>query len=395
MALHSNPSSLHTVQQGRGYGAPQREAGTPALLPRRAPTVSGGGSSQAQGGGAGGPFTTVRAFLSSPFVWIGTAVSIAAIALTIRGLHVRDVADAMGETNIGWLALAVAAALVSYYPRVKRWRVLFYPTGIRSDGDLFGAITVGYMLNNLLPLRVGELGRAFVIGRTEGIASIQALSTILVERLLDILVLFAVLMVLLPFVDEPGWATGVALVLGFGALVFTVVLAVAAIARHRVAAVLKPLFRRAPERQRDRLERWLDAGLAGLVILSHPRVLVKALFWSVAGWGVSSVFVYGCLMSLGIHLSYAAPVFVMVAVNLGMAVPSSSGYVGVYHAIVIEALTEVFSVNRERAAALAIVTHGVFYVMPVLLGAAYLWRRRELWRELLPGVLRIGEQQPR
>ena len=377
------------------------QAGAPSLSGRRAVAKSGSGPSSAKERAARptaavgeGLLAAVRAFLSRPFVWIGIAVSAAAIALTIRGLHVRDVAGAIGETDVGWLALAVAAALLSYYPRVRRWRVLFYPTEIRSDGDLFGAISVGYMLNNLLPLRVGELGRAFVIGKTEGIASIQALSTILVERLLDILVLFALLMVLLPFVDEPGWATGVALVLGFGALVFTVALAAAALARRRVSAVLKPLFRRAPERQRDRLERWLDAGLAGLVILSHPRVLVKALFWSVVGWGVSSVFVYGCLMSLDIHLSYAAPVFVMVAVNLGMAVPSSSGYVGVFHAIVIEALTEVFSVNRERAAALAIITHGVFYVTPVLLGVAYLWSRRELWRELLPGVLRVGEPQP-
>ena len=341
------------------------------------------------------PFVALRSFLGRPFVWVGTGVSAGAIALTIRGLHLGDVADALGETSIGWLALAVAASLVSYYPRVKRWRVLFYPTEIKSDGDLFGAMTVGYMLNNLLPLRVGELGRAFVIGKTEGVDAVQALSTILVERLLDILVLFAMLLVLLPFVDEPGWATGVALVLGIGALVFTAVLAAAAIARRRVSAALKRLFRRAPEGLRGRLERWLDAALAGLVILSHPRVLVKALVWSVVGWGVSSVFVYGCLLALGIHLSYAAPLFVMIAVNLGMAVPSSSGYVGVFHAIVIEALTEVFSVNRERAAALAIIAHGVFFFVPVFLGAAYLWSRRDLWRELLSGVLRGGASQQR
>ena len=76
----------------------------------------------------------------------------------------------------------------------------------------------------------------------------------------------------------------------------------------------------------------------------------------------------------------------MVAINLGMVIPSSSGYIGVCHAIVVETMTAAFAISREQAAAFAIISHALFYVVPILLGAGYLWHRRELWRAMLSNV---------
>ena len=332
-----------------------------------------------------------RSFLGRPFFWIGIAISAAALAFTVRGLHVADVAAALRETDIVWLLPALAAILLGLYPRVQRWQVLFYPRTGMSQGNLLGAMSVGYMLNNLLPLRVGELGRAFLIGEVEKIDYAHALSTILVERILDILVLFALLMALLPIVDEPRWATGPAVLFGLGTIGLTALLAAMGWSRQTVSAASKKLFKITPDKIQAGFERWIDAALEGLATLSHPRVLVKALLWSVVGWAFSSVFLFCGLRALGIHLSYAAPLLVMTAINLSMVVPSSSGYVGVYHAIAIETLTTVFAVDRESAAAFAITSHAMFYVTPVILGSGYLWNRRELWQEMLSGSLRIRE----
>jgi uncharacterized protein (TIRG00374 family) len=335
----------------------------------------------------------VRSFLGRPLVWIGIAVSAAAIALAVRGLHVGDVGRTLRETNIAWLVPAVAAMLVGLYPRVRRWQVLFYPRTDLSQGNLFGTMNVGYMLNNLLPLRVGELGRAFLIGRVENVDYAQALSTILVERLLDILVLFALLIALLPVVNEPRWATGSALFIGFGTLGLAAVLVAVSSVRQVLFRASRKLLGATSAQTQMRIERWLDAAFTGFATLSNLRVLAEALFWSVLGWACSSFFLFCCLRALGIHLSYAAPLLVMVAINLGMVIPSSSGYIGVYHAIVIETMTVAFSISREQAVAFAIVSHGLFYVVPILLGAGYLWHRRELWQDMLSNVLPSGEPE--
>jgi len=329
----------------------------------------------------------IRSFRGRPLVWLGVVISAGAIALAVRGLHVEEVGRALGETKIVWLLPAVAAIVLAFYPRVRRWQVLFYPRTGLSQYNLYGTMAAGYMLNNLLPLRVGELGRAYLIGKSENVDYAQALTTIFVERVLDILVLFGLLLVLLPLVDEPRWATGSAVVLGLGTLGLAVLLATVGSFRQLALAVARKVLRVTSKDTQIRVERWLEAALTGFAVLSHPRVLIEAIFWSVLGWACSSVFLFSCLRALDLHLSYTAPLFVMVAINLGMVIPSTSGYVGVYHAIVVEAMTKVFAVDRESAAAFAILSHALFYVTPIILGTAYLWHRRELWRDMLSNVL--------
>ena len=329
----------------------------------------------------------VRSFRGRPLVWVGVAVSAAAIALAVRGLHVGDVVRTLGETKLIWLLPAVGALLLGLYPRVRRWQVLFYPRTGMSEYNLYGSMIVGYMLNNLLPLRVGELGRAFLIGKSEDVDYAQALATIFVERMLDILVLFGLLLVLLPVVNEPRWATGSAVFLGLGTLGLTALLATVGSFRQLAVAAMRKLLSVTSAETQIRFERWLGAALTGFAVLSNPRVLIEALFWSVLAWAFSSVFLFCCLLALGLHLSYTAPLFVMVSINLGMVIPSTSGYVGVYHAIVVEAMTNVFAVDREGAAAFAIISHSLFFVTPILLGAGYLWHRRELWQAMLRSVL--------
>jgi uncharacterized membrane protein YbhN (UPF0104 family) len=130
---------------------------------------------------------------------------------------------------------------------------------------------------------------------------------------------------------------------------------------------------------------WLDAALDAFETLGNGSVVLRAGAWTIAGWALSSLYIYCLLMAFDISLAYSAPLFVMVALNLGMVVPSSSGYLGVYHAIAIETLTVVFGVDRASAAGFALASHAVFYVTPIALGGAYLWSRRELWDRVISG----------
>lgn len=329
-----------------------------------------------------------------PYLWIGVAVSVGALALSARSLRIDDVVDALTAANYLWLFPALAVLLIGLVLRARRWQLLFHPVSGLSLGNLFGAMNVGYMLNSLLPFRVGELGRAYVIGKVEDVGWVHALTTIVVERLLDVLLVIALLLILLPFVDEPSWATGPALVLGVSILVLATLLAAISRARRFALHVVEWLLRPAPERLRGRLRESAEAALDGFATLGHPPVLLRAGGWSVIAWAFSSLYMYFVLLAFDLELTYAAPLLVMVATALGMIVPSSPGAIGVYHAIAIETLTTVFAVERADAAGFALVSHAIFNLVPIILGMAFLWSRRESWRDMLSGTFSRSEAKP-
>jgi len=325
----------------------------------------------------------VPRFLRSPLFWIGLAISVGAGVLAFRGLRWGEVRDAMVEANYGLLALAVVIMLVSLYFRAERWRVLFLPQrGLRLT-NLLGAMSAGYALNNLLPLRVGEFARAYLIGEAEeDVRAPHALSTIVVERTLDTLTVVAMLLVTLPFIDAPGWARGPALFFGLGVLVLAVALALVSTARERAVAIVVRLERLLPERWRGRAESWTEAALEGFAVLRTPSVLARAAGWSAVSWLTSAVMIYVTLRAFGLDLPFSAALFVTAAVSLGMVVPSSPGYIGVFHAIAIESLVNVFDVERDPAASFALVQHAIQYLVPIVIGVAYLWHERAVWRRV-------------
>jgi uncharacterized protein (TIRG00374 family) len=320
-------------------------------------------------------------YLRSPFVWLGLAISLGALFLAFRGLHWGDVGDAMRSANYGLLALALPVMVLSLLARAQRWDVLFAPRrGLRMF-NLMGALNVGYALNNILPLRVGEFARAYVIGEAEDVSSAHALSTIIVERTLDTITVVALLMITVPFVDAPGWVEGAAF-LGLGFIALAVFLAAVSAAREHALAFVARLARWLPERFREPAERWADAALEGFAVLRRPAVLGQAVAWSAVSWLLSATLVYIVLRAFDLDLPFSAALFVMSATSLGMVVPSSPGYIGVFHAIAIESLVNVFDVPRDPAASFALVLHAFLYLVPIVIAALYLWRERRTWRQV-------------
>ena len=326
-------------------------------------------------------------FVRSPLFWIGLVVSLGSLVLAFRGLRWGSVGDALLDANYGLLALTVVLMLVSLVLRGQRWAVLFYPRRGMSLVSLTGALNVGYAFNNLLPLRVGELARAYVIGEAEDVSSAHALSTIVVERTLDTLTVVALLLITIPFIDAPDWVKGPAVLVGLGFLGLAVLLAAVSAAQERAMALVSRAVRFLPERYRQRTVRAAESALEGFAVLRRPAVLVQAVGWSVASWLTSAALVFVTLRAFDLELSFTAALFVMGATSLGMIVPSSPGYIGVYHAIAIETLTSVFGVERADAAGFALVSHALFYLVPIIFAMAYLWSRRESWQEMLSGAL--------
>jgi uncharacterized membrane protein YbhN (UPF0104 family) len=319
----------------------------------------------------------------------GLIISALALWWALRDIRFDQVGDALGHIQWGWFLLALPPWAFTFWAKVARWRLLYYPDEKRvSQGHLLAALLIGYLFNTILPLRTGELVRATVMRATQQLSIARTLSTILVEKVLDTITLVLGLGLILPFINLPANFRGPALLaaVGFGAR-FVLVLAGAIWpepARRLLAWALRPV----PPGLSVRITGIADAVLDGLIPLRQRVVAPRIAVWSLCAWVFNMVSVYCIMISFGLLLPPTAPALVVIAANLVMAVPSGPGYVGVYHETVKEA-TLVFISDPNTALAFAVVLH-IFGFLPLAVAGAV-----ALVREGLSfGNLRQAEAAP-
>jgi uncharacterized protein (TIRG00374 family) len=286
----------------------------------------------------------------------------------------------IGEANYLLVGLAALLLITSIGLRALRWRLLFRPHATPGVVNLYGSLNVGYLINGIVPLQVGDLGRAYVLSELEGISATRSLSTVIVERILDVFILLLLLLALVPFLDIPDWAAAPAVLIG---LVFTAVLIAIFLSvwqRPRMLSLVEWALRFLPAPARPKLHQVAATALDGFAVLTRPGTALLLFVFSGAIWLTVALLTYTGTRAFDLGVGFDAAVLLVVATSFGFFVPSSPGSFGVYHAIAIGTLTSVFDVPRHDAVSYALVIHLVFYLPPVLTGAAFLARRRELWR---------------
>jgi len=321
-------------------------------------------------------------FLRGPLFWIGLLISLGALFLALRGLQWAEVGSALRDANYLLLLPAAVVMFFSLYFRAIRWGVLFHPRTDLRVGALMGTMNVGYSVNNLLPLRVGELVRAYLIGEAQQVSTAHALSTIVVERVLDVLTVVLMLVLLLPFIDAPAWATTPALVAGLVFLVLGVLLATLSLARRWALDVVDWGARLLPERYRIRLREAAESVMEGFGVLNKPAVLARGVGWSFASWFSSVLVMFIVQQAFDLRVGFEAAAFVVATTSLAMLVPASPGYVGTFELVVIKGMENVFDVGSNAAASYALVQHAFLYLAPMIVAAVYLWRQRRTWQQV-------------
>jgi uncharacterized protein (TIRG00374 family) len=304
---------------------------------------------------------------------VGFIISGIALYIAFVGVDWPAVGHALGAANYWLLLAALPVLFIVIAIRAQRWRLLFYPDTHISFRSAFGALNIGYMAGAILPLQLGEVARVYVLSDAEKLPPGRVLSTVAIERLLDVFALLAILAVLVPFVDLPAAAVVTALVIFAGFIVFATVVVIAVRDRPRVERWWARLLRLIPSRFRPRAERLGHSLLDGLSALSNPRILFLASFWTVTSWMTSALVTYLALRAFSLDVPFAAAPFLLIATTFGFFVPSSPGAIGVYHAITIRTLTTVFSVPHDQATSYALVVHALYLIPPTIIGALFFW----------------------
>ncbi|HUG14335.1 MAG TPA: lysylphosphatidylglycerol synthase transmembrane domain-containing protein [Thermomicrobiales bacterium] len=314
--------------------------------------------------------------------WIGMTISAFALYVAFSRVDPGEARDAFRDAQYVWLIPAIAFAISSLIARTFRWSALLHPAGI-GFRHLFGIQMVGYTVTTVLPFRLGDVVRVFLVGGLYGIRKVRTAATIVVERVLDVLTVLIILMALLPFVSI---SDRVKLVMWIGSAVIaslvTVILALWFL-RYRALGALERGFRWLPKAWSARVTQHAGSVIDGLAVLSSPRMTIGVLGWTVATWLCGGGMMWVMLVAFGLPSSPAVAFFLLAMSALSMVIPSSPGFVGVYHALLIETLVTVFDAPSGAAASYAVMTHLLLFVPTVLFGVAYMLKEREIWEQLL------------
>ncbi len=299
-------------------------------------------------------------------VWFGVGVSLLCLAGIFFLIDPAEILKAMKMADPRYALLSAGGMLLFMLLRAVRWRFLL--DNDASFMQIFHIQNIGYMLIMILPFRLGDVARAVLIGNVPSITISRGLSTMVVERLLDMLFFVILLPFTLAAVETlPPWMQSFAYVSGFISLTAVFFLIAAANLRTWVRGVITAVFTHISFLNSDTWVRRIDDLLAGLVVFTRLRdgLIIGAL--SMLVWLPILLAYYSGMRAVGLSPSAAMTGFVVSAAAFAVAAPSSPGQVGIFHATVIAAL--LFLGQPEVASAtFAFGYHAVYTALMLILG---------------------------
>jgi uncharacterized protein (TIRG00374 family) len=314
-------------------------------------------------------------------------VSALAVYYLLQQVSVDQLGQVLGRSRPLPVVLLVLTVLGSLATRAARWQVYFLPDRRVPYASCFGTLAISYMASTFLPFRAGELVRALFLGQRQGLPIPRVAGTILLEKLFDFLAIGVMLLALVLLTPVPSAAVVAGVSIAGTILIgFSFVVGLA-IWRGPTLALVGALERLTPFGlgRRVRLEHVVRQFAVGTDSLRETRLWVPLLGWTAVTWVFSIGSIWAGTTAVGLAPGLAALVFVTVLTSTGQAVPSSPGYVGVYHATATLALTA-YGVDPAEALGAAVITHAFSYGLLVVAGLVSLWTGGYALSDLAAGV---------
>lgn len=310
--------------------------------------------------------------LRNPRAWLGFLISLLFLALLLRQVDAGQILQALTATNYLVLFPALPCYFLGVWFRTERWRHLLAPVAALPGPGLFRYVVIGYMANDTLPLRAGELVRAYLVGRRFTLPMAPLLSTIALERVTDGLVLVGLMALAAPFTVLAGWMGQLMLIMTvlFAGSISALILA--AVAQRPVVRLAMALLRRAPGGLRGTGESLVVGVLQGLGVLRQPKRLGAVAGFALLSWLAEAGVFLLAGWAMGIQLPWTAYFIAMAAANLATSLPSSQAGIGPFEYFCALTLGA-FGIEPGVAAAYALVIHAVLILPVTLAGCVYLW----------------------
>lgn len=315
-------------------------------------------------------------------VWAGGGISLFFLVLLFRKIDFRQLWTALLAVDGRYLAGAVALTFVSYFMRAVRWRFLLIQEKEIPLASLYPATVIGYMANNLLPARIGEVIRACTLASREQLPVPTVFASLVIDRLCDgftVMLMLSATLVTLEFppamrdAETAVRTGGVVMFAAYAGIVLFLILLKRMTSRmlKLIAALLRPF----PASWAERVIPALGSFIGGIRMSSRPSHVGGVIWSSLLIWMSATIPIDLVLRAFGIHLPISASMFIMVLLVFAVMIPASPGYIGTYHYACFKGLS-VFGVSGEQAMGIALIIHGIGFFPVIVAGLYHLWRGR-------------------
>ncbi len=326
--------------------------------------------------------------------WIGVLISAVFLYWALNKLNLSEFWTVISHANYWWIIPGVAVYFIAVWARAWRWHYLLKPLKSIKTKVMFPITCIGYMGNNIYPARAGEVLRAIILKRKEGVPISASLATIIVERIFDGVVMLGFVFVNLAQLASlsnasiPLWKWNITiqgLAVG-GSVIFLTALVIfllAAMFPKVSSRGIKWLIDRLiPAKAREKTMGIMNRFLDGLESLRSPGNIFMVFFTSVIIWLLETVKYWFVMHAFGFHSSFFTLMLMNGVVNLATTIPAAPGYVGTFDAPGI-AILKATGVDQAIATGYTLVLHVALWVPITVLGAYYMAREGIKWDESL------------
>lgn len=330
--------------------------------------------------------------LSAFFLWIfifGLNIEIGSKQINYSGIDFHEVSIALGEANYIYIIPYFLIYTLVYYFRALRWKYFMYPIKNIKIKTLFTTTLIGFMGNCILPARAGEVVRPVVIGIKEGVSKSAAFATIVVERVFDLCtLLFFSFIMLMNFsfsngenenLNEQFKSIGAAL--GFMTIMLILFLAALKFKSELVISILRKIFFFIPERIMEKVLGLIDSFIVGLGVLQNIKHLIYSSLLSIGVWFAMAASFYSMFPAFNLNLPFSSSFVIMILIALGVALPSSPGFIGIYQ-VACEMALEIVNVEPSIAKSYAIAMWTLNMIPTIIVGLIFLWTGKLKFSEI-------------
>jgi hypothetical protein len=312
-------------------------------------------------------------------LWTGWAISLGFIVWAVMKMDLTKVWGALLIADYRWVVPAAILNIVLLIGRGFRWRHFIAPIKEVSFMSSFSALCIGFMANMVLPARIGEFVRAYVLAKKESIPKSSAFATVVIERAFDGLSVVVMMLLVFALVEPPDandvfWVT--LKIGGVTASIFFIIFFTGLYLFHRqvkfMVWIVDKLIALLPAQYGEKAQEIIESFRQGFAAIDNGHRVIKIVLWCIFVWGAAAPFNYFIFQAFNLDLPLSASFLVLLSQILGVMIPSAPGFIGVYHAATIAGLM-FYGVDSELALSVSLVLHIIMFTMQTLPGLIFLW----------------------
>ena len=304
-------------------------------------------------------------------VILGILISVILVYLSVRGINLQDVFRDLKKIQLTYVIFFILLVILMQWLRSYRWGVILQPMEKIGQFSLFSVTSVGFLAIALIPARIGELARPYLVSKRSSIKMSSALGTILIERVLDGFTVLAIAVIVLLLTDLPPWMIRSSIIfflLALGMFCFIIFLI---LRRDAALRLINRILSKLPGKFAHKIDDLIHHFIDGFQVITNIKFLLYLFFLSALIWFVDVLAIYMLLKSFDFTLPVIASFVVMIILIVGIAIPTAPGYIGNWHFACVLALS-IFGLAKAEALSFAVVYHFLSMAIVVVLGVAFL-----------------------